>query len=120
MRALSVAIVFLFARAALADVTVNTTVDADVADAACSLREAIIAANTNADYHGCVRSPAAIDQIVFDVGTGTPTVTITSAELPGLTEATSFDGNTGGATRVAIGGAITARLLPRLGYGANA
>src|SRR5262245_15498722 len=102
MRAFGVAIVCLLAGVALADVTVTTTVDTDTADAACSLREAIIAANTNADYHGCVRSAVSIDEIVFDVGTGTPTITITGTELPGLTEATSFDGNTGGATRVAI------------------
>jgi CSLREA domain-containing protein len=52
MRAAILAIVFALARVAAADVTVDTTVDAD--DAACSLREAIVAANTDADYHGCV------------------------------------------------------------------
>lgn len=34
---------------ALAGVTVDTTADGDVADAACSLREATIAANTDPD-----------------------------------------------------------------------
>jgi CSLREA domain-containing protein len=50
MRAAILAIVFALARVAAAGVTV----DADVDDAACSLREAIVAANTDADYHGCV------------------------------------------------------------------
>ncbi len=54
MRAAILAIVFALARVAAADVTVDTTVDADVDDAACSLREAIVAANTDADYHDCV------------------------------------------------------------------
>jgi CSLREA domain-containing protein len=93
---------FIFAGVAAADVTVDTTVDADVDDAACSLREAIVAVNTNASYHGCIRSAAAIDQISFDVGTGTPTITVTGSDLPNFTGPTIVDGATGGATRVAI------------------
>jgi len=50
MRAAILAIIFALARVAAADVTV----DADVDDAACSLREAIVATNTDADYRGCV------------------------------------------------------------------
>jgi len=43
------------ARAAV-PITVDTTVDEDVDNARCSLREAIIAANTNTNYHGCAGS----------------------------------------------------------------
>src|SRR5262245_49074964 len=112
MRAAILAIVFALARVVAADVTVDTTDDVDVDDGACTLREAIVAANTNADYHGCVRSAAAIDQISFDVGTGTPTITVTGSDLPRFTAPVIVDGKTGGATRVAImnGGGIATGL----------
>ena len=77
-----------------ADVTVNTTADAD----ACSLREAIIAVNTNAGYHGCTRSAATIDQIAFDLGMGTPSITVTGSDLPRFDGPVVIDGATGGAT----------------------
>ena len=34
-------------------ITVTTAADSDVADSDCSLREAIVAANTDAAYNGC-------------------------------------------------------------------
>jgi CSLREA domain-containing protein len=112
MRTPIVAIVFLLAAVAVADVTVDTTVDADVDDAACSLREAIVAVNTNGDHHGCVRTAATVDQILFDIGTGTPTITITGTILPDLTGPAIIDGASGGATRVAItsGGGLSTGL----------
>src|SRR5262245_46443236 len=112
----AIAIVVLFAGVAAADVTVDTAVDADVDDAACSLREAIVAVNTNADYHGCFRSAATIDQISFDLGTGTPTITVTGSKLPNFAGPTIVDGQTGGATRVAIlGGGVIDTGLSFLG-----
>jgi CSLREA domain-containing protein len=102
MRAATLFTILLAVGFAYADVTVNTTTDADVDDAACSLREAIVAVNTNADYHGCTRTAAAVDEITFDVGTGTPTITVTGTDLPNLTGPTTIDGATGGATRVAV------------------
>ncbi|HZO32227.1 MAG TPA: CSLREA domain-containing protein [Chloroflexota bacterium] len=60
------------ARDALAErITVTTDVDEnlDGGGAGCSLREAIVAANTVSDYNGCIRDvPAsAIDEIVFQI-----------------------------------------------------
>lgn len=52
---LPVAVFFaLAAMPALADIIVDTAADEDTANTACSLREAIIAVNTQADYNGCV------------------------------------------------------------------
>ena len=58
-----------------------------------SLRQAILDAN----------STAGADSIVFNLGTGTPTINLTSA-LPAITEAVTISGNTGGATRVELNG----------------
>ncbi len=65
-----------------------------------SLRQAILDANAN---------PGA-DSIVFNIGSGTPTINLTSA-LPAITGQVTISGNTGGATRVELNGA---------GAGANA
>jgi CSLREA domain-containing protein len=51
---------------AAAGITVTTAADADVADSACSLREAITAANTDLDYHGCTAGFGA-DVISFHI-----------------------------------------------------
>jgi CSLREA domain-containing protein len=53
----------LLAGIAGADVTVTTIDDVDADDASCSLREAIVAANTDADYHGCVRTSGTIESL---------------------------------------------------------
>ena len=76
--------------------TVNSVSDSGAG----SLRSAIDAANS---------TPGA-DSIVFNLGTGTPTINLLSA-LPTITEAVTINGNTGGATRVELNGA---------GAGANA
>lgn len=105
----------------------GTTITVDVASDAniltlpgqprpCRLRDAILAANTNQRVEGCAAgtperlvsaSPltvAGVDQIVFKVGTGTPSIKL-RAGLPPITEAVTIDGATGGATRVEIAGA---------------
>jgi len=51
-------------------ITVTTTVDEDVGNSACSLREAIIAANTDAAYNGCSAGSGA-DIITLPAGTYT-------------------------------------------------
>lgn len=81
---------------------VNTTDDTNdgVCNAHCSFREAIDAANA---------SPGA-DSIQFALGAGTPTINIGSAGLGGLqkiTDSVTINGNTGGATRVELTGALT-------------
>ena len=93
--------------AARADVTVDTSADVDVDDGECALREAIVAANTNASYHGCIRTAAAVDAITFDLGPGTPTIAVTGSDLPTLSGPVVVDGATGGATRVEIAGGGT-------------
>jgi CSLREA domain-containing protein len=87
-----------------ADVTVNTTADVDLDDAECSLREAIIAANTDANHNGCIRTATSVDTIGFDLGAGTPSIAVTGSDLPNLSGPVIIDGATGGATRVEISG----------------
>ncbi len=58
-----------------------------------SLRQAILDAN----------SAAGADDIVFNLGSGTPTINLTSA-LPAITQPVTIRGNTGGATRVELNG----------------
>jgi uncharacterized repeat protein (TIGR01451 family)/CSLREA domain-containing protein len=77
--------------------TVNSTADTTdgICDAAnCTLREAIIAANANPGP----------DSIVFNIGSGTPSIAIVGSPLPSISDPISIDGNTGGATRVEING----------------
>jgi fibronectin-binding autotransporter adhesin len=76
--------------AVLADATivVNTVADEDGTGSTCSLREAITAANTNANYGGCVGAGSyGTDTISFDAGVfGTArTITLTS-NLPDITD----------------------------------
>jgi CSLREA domain-containing protein len=84
-------------------ITVNTAADTVAADGACSLREAITAANTNAAFNGCIAGVPGLDNIVFSIGAGTPTINVTSA-LPAITEPLTINGATGGATRVELNG----------------
>ncbi|MEZ4660463.1 MAG: choice-of-anchor Q domain-containing protein [Caldilineaceae bacterium] len=58
-------------------ITVTTLDDGLVADAACSLREAVIAANTDAAFNGCAAGSGA-DTIVFDGALATPSVFVLS------------------------------------------
>jgi CSLREA domain-containing protein len=83
-------------RAGAAGIVVSTAVDEDVANGVCSLREAIIAANTNAAYHGCAAGePGFGDTITFDLGAGTPTINISTTQLPTITQAVTIDGGAG-------------------------
>jgi CSLREA domain-containing protein len=87
--------------APLATFTVNSTADTDdgTCDSAtpggCTLREAINAANAT----------MAADMIDFDLGAGTPSITITS-DLPTIDEPVTIDGSAGPgmATRVELNG----------------
>lgn len=90
-------------------ITVNSTADVIADDGQCSLREAIIAANTNAASGAtpgeCVAGTAGLDDIVFSLGAGTPTINVTGTQLPFIMEPVSIDGATGGSTRVELNGA---------------
>ncbi len=91
-------------------IVVNTTADEDAANATCSLREAIIASNTNAAYKGCAagQAPPLFDLIVIDSGVNsitlgpTPLPTITGGYVvlstedapgPGLPDRTALSGS---------------------------
>jgi CSLREA domain-containing protein len=73
------------ARSARADVilVVDTASDVVASDGACSLREAITAANNNANYFGCLGNGGGFDLIEFSLGGGTPVIDIASA-LPSI------------------------------------
>ena len=71
-----------------AGLVVNTATDEDVNNSACSLREAIIAANTDAAYNGCPLGSGA-DSITFAADY---TITLTS-QLPQVTTQITITGN---------------------------
>ena len=95
------------AAAAVATITVNDAGDVVANNGKCTLREAIIAANTNiasgAAAGECAAGTPGTDQIVFALGTGTPSIAPTSP-LPTITESINIVGNSGGATRVELNG----------------
>jgi CSLREA domain-containing protein len=84
--------------AAAATFIVNSTADTDdgvctTSSGGCTLREAINAANEN----------AGADTIEFNIGSGTPSITL-GRSLPVIIEPVTINGNTGGATRVELNG----------------
>lgn len=91
-----------------ATITVNNAGEAVANDGQCTLREAITAANTNtasgAAAGECAAGMAGADNIVFALGTGTPTINL-SSPLPVITQPLTIKGNTGGATRIELNGA---------------
>ncbi len=104
--------------AAGATLTVNSTADTDDAgDSLLTLREAIRISNgirgVGPGETGQVVGPpgGGLDNIVFDVGTGTPTITVTSV-LPTISNPVFINGNTGGATRVELSGAALSPTAP--------
>ena len=79
--------------AGAANFVVNIATDEDIDNPFCSLREAIIAADANADYKGCIATNAGVgDTITFDLGPGTPTINIGATQLPIITQAVTIDG----------------------------
>jgi CSLREA domain-containing protein len=86
-------------------ILVTTTDDTQAADGFCSLREAIIASNTNsiADPTAGSCQGTGTDSIRFSLGSGTPRIDIASA-LPAVSATVTIRGNTGGATRVELRG----------------
>src|SRR4051794_20892983 len=84
-------------------IEVDSSSDAEFVDYnTCTLRGAIVAANTGSVDGGCVGSPNP-DRILFNIGTGTPTINV-GAGLPTITQSLNLLGNTGGATRVRLHG----------------
>jgi CSLREA domain-containing protein len=80
-----------------ATITVTTATDENVANAVCSLREALIAAASNAAHNGCPAGSAdpTVDRIAFAIppldGT-VKTITVSEADLPPLDGFVHVDG----------------------------
>lgn len=64
-----------------ATIPVTTALDIDLDDGSCSLREAIVAANDDAAYHGCPAG-AGPDRIVFDLAPLPATIALQAALPP--------------------------------------
>ena len=101
---------FVAQAAAAATITVNSAADTTADDGVCTLREAIIAANTNTASGAmpgeCAAGAAGADTIVFAIpGAGVHTIQPTS-QLPATTEPVTIDGYTQGvaaANTLAVG-----------------
>lgn len=87
----------------------------------CRLRDAIHAANDNIIVEGCAKgdpSPA-VDEILFNIGTGTPTIRLRTM-LPVIIEPVIIRGDSYGATRVELDGSdasVTSALLGQHAHG---
>ncbi|MEO8457997.1 MAG: CSLREA domain-containing protein [Chloroflexota bacterium] len=78
---------------AVVTITVNSNLDDTNVNGACTLREAITAANTNANVDTCMGqggSPG--DVIEFNIGTGTPEIDVGNPVLPPITESVTIEG----------------------------
>ncbi len=75
--------------AAAATLSVTTDQDVDAVDGFCSLRESIVAANTDAAYHDCLAG-AGDDRIVFALTL--PAVLNLAADLPQVTDSLAIRG----------------------------
>lgn len=92
-------------RARAASLTVTTAMDDDAIDDRCSLREAIIAANNNEDYHECIRVGRGTDSITFaELGD----TLVLSSTLPAIDDDLSIDGS---GQNITISGNNAVRVL---------
>ena len=68
IRSMAIGVLLLSAAPAFADYVVTTDSDADNAsDGACSLREAIIAVNNQANYNECTSATAGESVVTFNI-----------------------------------------------------
>jgi len=83
-----------YATATGASLIVNTATDEDASNSNCSLREAITAANTNADYNGCTGTGTyGADTITFADGLTPITLDVLYGQLPVVTSVIIITGN---------------------------
>jgi CSLREA domain-containing protein len=109
----TVVAVALPAASPAATITVNNVGDAQGEDAACTLREAIVAANANAESGNgtggapeCVAGQASptADTIAFAIAGAGPHVIAPGTALPDITEVVTVDGSTDGSDEIALDG----------------
>ena len=90
--------------AAAGSIVVNTTVDENANNGFCSLREAIRAANDNADYNGCNYTGTGPDDVVSVAGGSTYALTLAgSTDMTGDLDVGKGDGSSGSLTIQATG-----------------
>src|ERR1041385_741163 len=110
--ALAALALFFFATANAATITVTSAADNTIVDGQCTLREAIIAANSNSTTGDCTAGTAGLDTIHFAIGSGTQTINLARAQ-PGYSGTPLIDvngsaaGTSVGLTLVASGNAVT-------------
>ncbi|MEO8356908.1 MAG: choice-of-anchor Q domain-containing protein [Chloroflexota bacterium] len=97
-------VVLPVAPASAASISVNVTNDENTNNASCSLREAIIAANNNASYNGCVYSGPGPDDVITLTSGLTYTLSIVgSNEFQGDLDVGNLGGTSGNLTIQASG-----------------
>jgi CSLREA domain-containing protein/uncharacterized repeat protein (TIGR01451 family) len=79
-----------------ATITVTSLNDGIGADGLCSIREAIMAANTNVAVNECTAGTLGHDDIVFNIlsGSGVRVIPILGTSLPPITDPVTIDGTT--------------------------
>src|SRR5579862_3082517 len=100
VRAIALAVLLVAEGGHASTITVNSTADVAADDGSCTLREAIVAANTNmasgATVGECAAGEASptVDTIAFDIaGAGVHTITLAS-QLPDIVDPVTIDGYT--------------------------
>ena len=90
---------------AAGSIAVNTTVDENTSNGSCSLREAIIAANNNAAYNGCIYSGTGPDDVITLQSGATYPLTIAGvSSTTGDLDIGNAGGTSGNLTIMASGG----------------
>ena len=106
-----------------ASITVNVTTDDYLNDGTCSLREAIISANTNAPFFGCVYTGSGPDDIITLQSGSTYTLTrVGTTTTQGDLDVSLTDGTSGNLTLQASGttnAIIDASATPFVTDGSN-
>ncbi|WP_179271220.1 choice-of-anchor Q domain-containing protein [Rubricoccus marinus] len=98
--------------ATAATITVNTLNDELNNDGDCSLREAIVSANTNASVDACASGASGRDNISFSItSTPTPALLMLTQQAMEVTEDLTINSGLGGGVTVVIDGADTYRIF---------
>ncbi len=97
-------------------ITVNSTADDNTVNGNCTLREAIIAANTNTAVDHCFGNGGGLDDVIrFDIGSGTPEIDIGATALPDITERVRSKGTAEAPTKFSFTAWEAARLATPTG-----